>query len=63
MFNKLSISQKLYLSFAIIVAIIAVLVVSAYRGLEAVQEATQSNIHTYQVLGDAQQALEQLVNI
>ena len=63
MFNKLSISQKLYLSFATIVVIIAVLVVSAYRGFEAVESSTKSNIHTYQVLSDAQQALEQLVNI
>ena len=63
MFNKLSISQKLYLSFAIIVVIIAILVVSAYRGFEAVQSATNSNIHTYKVLGDAQDALEQLINI
>ncbi|MDQ7984651.1 methyl-accepting chemotaxis protein [Pseudomonas sp. G34] len=63
MFNKLSISQKLYLSFAIIVVIIAILVVSAYRGFDAVQSATNSNIHTYKVLGDAQDALEQLINI
>ncbi|WP_027910421.1 methyl-accepting chemotaxis protein [Pseudomonas sp. URMO17WK12:I4] len=63
MFNKLSISQKLYLSFATIVVIIAILVGSAYRGFEAVQSATRSNIHTYQVLGDAQNALEQLINI
>jgi len=62
-FNKLSISQKLYLSFAIIVVIIAILVVSAYRGFDAVQSATNSNIHTYKVLGDAQDALEQLINI
>ncbi|MCV4340867.1 methyl-accepting chemotaxis protein [Pseudomonas capsici] len=39
------------------------LVVGAYRGFEQVQEATNSNIHTYQVLSDTQLALEQLINI
>lgn len=63
MFKKLSISQKLYLSFATVSVIIAILVVGAYRGFEQVQDATNSNIHTYQVLSDTQLALEQLVNI
>ncbi|WNW10167.1 methyl-accepting chemotaxis protein [Pseudomonas sp. DTU_2021_1001937_2_SI_NGA_ILE_001] len=63
MFNKLSISQKLYLSFATVCVIIAILVAGAYRGFEQVQEATDSNLHTYQVLGDTQSALEQLINI
>ncbi|AHF67239.1 MULTISPECIES: methyl-accepting chemotaxis protein [Pseudomonas] len=63
MFKKLSISQKLYLSFATVSVIISILVVGAYRGFEQVQDATNSNIHTYQVLSDTQLALEQLVNI
>ncbi len=46
MFKKLSISQKLYLSFATVSVIIAILVVGAYRGFEQVQDATNSNIHT-----------------
>ncbi|RMT30704.1 methyl-accepting chemotaxis protein [Pseudomonas syringae] len=63
MFSKLSISQKLYFSFAAIILFIAVLVASAYRGFEQVEEATNSNVHTYQVLSEAQLALEQLINI
>ena len=63
MFSKLSISQKLYFSFAAIILLIAVLVASAYRGFEQVEEATNSNVHTYQVLSEAQLALEQLINI
>ncbi|MBX8499183.1 methyl-accepting chemotaxis protein [Pseudomonas lijiangensis] len=63
MLKKLSISQKLYLSFATVSIIIAILVAGAYRGFEQVQDATNSNIHTYQVLSEAQLALEQLVNI
>ncbi|WP_122424653.1 methyl-accepting chemotaxis protein [Pseudomonas viridiflava] len=63
MLNKLSISQKLYFSFIAIVVLIAVLVASAYRGFEQVEDATNSNVHTYQVLSEAQLALEQLINI
>lgn len=63
MLNKLSISQKLYFSFTAIVALIAVLVASAYRGFEKVEDATVSNVHTYLVLSKAQLALEQLINI
>ncbi len=63
MFDKLSISQKLYFSFFAIIALIAILVTSAYRGFEEVEDATNSNVHTYQVLSEAQLALEQLINI
>lgn len=63
MLSKLSISQKLYLSFFVIVLLIGVLVVSAYRGFEEVENATKSNVHTYQVLSETQVALEQLINI
>ena len=63
MFNKLSISQKLYLSFTVVVVLIGLLVGSAYKGFEAVEDATSSNVHTYNVISSAQSALEQLINI
>ncbi|WP_339533237.1 methyl-accepting chemotaxis protein [Pseudomonas mucidolens] len=63
MFNKLSISQKLYLSFTAVVVLIGMLVASAYKGFEVVEDATTSNVHTYQVISAAQSALEQLINI
>lgn len=63
MFNKLSISQKLYVSFTAVVVLIGMLVASAYKGFEAVEDATTSNVHTYQVISAAQSALEQLINI
>ncbi len=63
MFSKLSISQKLYLSFATIVSIILVLDIAAYRGFGKVEDATLSNVHTYKVLSEARLALEQLINI
>lgn len=63
MLNKLSISQKLYVSFSIIVLLIGLLVISAYRGFEQVEEATKSNVHSYEVLSGVQVALEQLINI
>ncbi|MFP3924805.1 methyl-accepting chemotaxis protein [Pseudomonas sp. W5-36] len=63
MFSKLSITQKLYLSFAAIVVILGILVFSAYRGFGQVDSAINSNVHTYRVLNQSQMALEQLINI
>lgn len=63
MFDRLSISQKLYLSFTLVVVLIGMLVASAYKGFEAVENATDSNVHTYKVISVAQSALEQLINI
>ncbi len=63
MYSKLSISQKLYLSFAAIVVLLGVLVFSAYRGFGQVESAISSNVHTYRVLSQSQMALEQLINI
>ncbi|NWF07099.1 MULTISPECIES: methyl-accepting chemotaxis protein [Pseudomonas] len=63
MFDRLSISQKLYLSFTLVVVLIGMLVASAYKGFEAVENATDSNVHTYKVISAAQSALEQLINI
>jgi len=63
MLEKLSISQKLHSSFTAVVVLICLLVGSAYRGFETVEDATNSNVHTYEVLSAAQLALEQLINI
>lgn len=63
MFDRLSISHKLYLSFTLVVVLIGMLVASAYKGFEAVENATDSNVHTYKVISSAQSALEQLINI
>ncbi len=63
MYSKLSISQKLYLSFAIIVVLLGILIISAYRGFGQVDNAINSNVHSYQVLTQSQTALEQLINI
>ncbi|RZI55028.1 MAG: chemotaxis protein, partial [Pseudomonas sp.] len=63
MFSKLSITQKLYLSFAGIVVILGIRVFSAYRGFGQVDSAINSNVHTYRVLNQSQMALEQLINI
>ncbi|AHG41080.1 chemotaxis protein [Pseudomonas syringae CC1557] len=63
MFDKLSISQKLYFSFTVIVLFIAALVASSYRGFGQVEDATDYNLHSYQVIRASQSALEQLINI
>ncbi|TVT87922.1 methyl-accepting chemotaxis protein [Pseudomonas sp. RGB] len=63
MYSKLSISQKLYLSFAAIVFLLGILVISAYRGFGQVDSAINSNVHSYRVLSQSKIALEQLINI
>jgi len=63
MYSKLSISQKLFLSFAAIVVLLGILVISAYRGFGQVDSAINSNVHSYRVLSQSQIALEQLINI
>ncbi|WP_242199156.1 MULTISPECIES: methyl-accepting chemotaxis protein [unclassified Pseudomonas] len=56
-------SQKLYLSFAAIVFLLGILVISAYRGFGQVDSAISSNVHSYRVLSQSKIALEQLINI
>ncbi|ROM50792.1 methyl-accepting chemotaxis protein [Pseudomonas rhodesiae] len=63
MLEKLSISQKLHSSFTAIVVLICLLVGSAYKGFATVEDATNSNVHTYEVISSTQLALEQLINI
>lgn len=51
MLKKLSISQKLYLGFAVIVALIFVLVLSAYRGFVKVEATLAANTKTGKLVG------------
>lgn len=44
-------------------ALLSILVISAYRGFWQVEIAINSNVHSYRVLSHAQIALEQLINI
>ncbi|WP_296218763.1 methyl-accepting chemotaxis protein [Pseudomonas sp. UBA2684] len=63
MLSNLSISQKLYAGFAVLLAIILLLVLSSWRGFNQVNSAVASNIHTYTVISEADALLSSLINI
>lgn len=63
MFANLSISQKLYAGFGVVLLIILVLVLSTWRGFEQVDDSVQLNIHTYEVINESAELLSSLVNI
>jgi len=46
MFAKLSLSQKIYSGFALMVAIIAIIIGVSYRGFCEMREASNWNVHT-----------------
>ena len=63
MFAKLSISQKIYAGFALMVAIIATIIGASYRGFSAMREASDWNVHTYEVLNQIDDILGSVINI
>ncbi|SEI19405.1 methyl-accepting chemotaxis protein [Pseudomonas asplenii] len=63
MFSNLSISQKLYAGFGLVLLIIVVLVLSALRGFDQVSSSVKSNIHSYEVLNQSGAVLRSLINI
>ena len=63
MFANLSISQKLYAGFAVILLIILVLVLSTWRGFDQVDRSVRLNIHTYEVINESSELLGSLLNI
>ena len=63
MFANLSISQKLYAGFGVVLLIILVLVLSTWRGFEQVDDSVQLNIHTYEVINESAELLSSLINI
>ena len=63
MFANLSISQKLYAGFAVILLIILVLVLSTWRGFDQVDSSVRLNIHTYEVINESSELLGSLLNI
>ncbi|EPL06942.1 methyl-accepting chemotaxis transducer [Pseudomonas sp. CF161] len=63
MFSNLSISQKLYAGFGLVLLIILVLVLSALRGFDQVSNSVKSNIHSYEVMNESGSLLRSLINI
>ncbi|WP_332860031.1 methyl-accepting chemotaxis protein [Janthinobacterium svalbardensis] len=62
LFN-LKIGTRLYLAFGAVVALLAILVASAQANFSRLGEANGMNIHTYEVMGEANALLESLINI
>ncbi|RMH86824.1 HAMP domain-containing protein [Pseudomonas sp. AOB-7] len=63
MFANLSISQKLYAGFGVVLLIILILVLSTWRGFAEVDSSVKRNIHTYDVLNASASLLTSLINI
>ncbi|MCK9818263.1 MAG: methyl-accepting chemotaxis protein [Candidatus Pseudomonas colombiensis] len=63
MFSNLSISQKLYAGFGVVLLIILLLVLAALRGFDQVSSSVKSNIHSYEVLNESGAMLRGLINV
>ncbi|GAC1036199.1 methyl-accepting chemotaxis protein [Pseudomonas sp. No.117] len=63
MLHHLTVSKKLNLGFGAILLIILALIITASRGFSEVNSAVRQNIHSYEVLQDADAALLALVNM
>jgi methyl-accepting chemotaxis protein len=61
-FKNLKVATKLYLGFAVIVAILLVLTSTAYMSFGGLSQANERNIHTYQVLAEGDATLASLIN-
>nr|WP_092315828.1 methyl-accepting chemotaxis protein [Pseudomonas saponiphila] len=63
MFSNLSISQKLYAGFGVVLLILLLLVLAALRGFDQVSTSVKSNIHSYEVLSQSDALLRSLINV
>ena len=61
--SNLKIGTRLYLAFAAVIALLAILVASAQANFSRLGDANGLNIHTYEVMGEANALLESLINI
>jgi methyl-accepting chemotaxis protein len=60
---NLKIGPRLYAGFALVVALLALLVSLAYSNFTSLENANRMNVHTYQVMIEADAILENLLNI
>lgn len=63
MLNKFKISTKLYLGFGVITLIMILVLSFSYRNFNEESQSVAWNIHTYQVIGEADNILESLINM
>jgi methyl-accepting chemotaxis protein len=61
--GNLKIGARLYLSFAVVVAIVVALVLVARSSMLSLQEANKWNAHTHEVLSEAGDMLAELINM
>ena len=61
--SNLKIGTRLYLAFGAVIALLAILVASAQANFSRLGEANGLNIHTYEVMSEANALLESLINI
>src|SRR5689334_9864101 len=62
-FSDLNIGPRLYAGFALIVAILIALVTTSYMNFNSLETANRMNVHTYEVMAEANAMLESLINI
>jgi len=60
---NLKIGPRLYAGFALVVALLALLVSLAFSNFTSLESANRMNVHTYQVMIEADAILENLINI
>jgi methyl-accepting chemotaxis protein len=63
MFANMRIGARLYAAFAAVIAVLVLLVTISYRNMAALDEANAMNVHTYEVMAEAEGMLEALINI
>lgn len=63
MLNKFKIGTKLYLGFGIITLIMILVLSFSYSNFNEESQVVDWNIHTYQVIGEADNILESLINM
>jgi methyl-accepting chemotaxis protein len=61
--KNLKVATKLYMGFGAVLAILLMLTSTAYFNFRALSEANRWNVHTYEVLTQADGALKALINI
>jgi methyl-accepting chemotaxis protein len=61
--SDLNIGTRLYLGFGAVVALLILLVGTAYGNFSRLHRASGMNVHTYQVIGEVDAALVSLVNM
>ena len=61
--SNLKIGTRLYMAFGAVIALLAILVLSAQANFASLEQASRWNVHTYEVLGEAASLQENLIDI